>query len=208
MSLSPICWHNVQCFDTHYTTGTDIVDRYNLKRMINYMNITNRLEFWETKAMINYKSSILLLYNLDLIRQCLRLGSFAMRSGPCLDNCWQLFVSSYFWGVKGTCSHSLDFCYSRGGGATSRFVPLQKFTVQKNAWARDKSGTKRDIFFLDILNRGKSRFQARWGTKTTMFFINRPYWWILATQIVDTYQLLIENLEGETNGKEPLSEWY
>ena len=53
-----------------------------------------------------------------------------------------------------------------GGGTTSRFVPLQKCTVQKDAWARDKSGTKRDIFFLDILNRGKSRFQARWGTKT------------------------------------------
>ena len=33
-----------------------------------------------------------------------------------------------------------------GGGATFRFVLLQKCPVQKDAWARDKSGTKRDIF--------------------------------------------------------------
>ena len=55
------------------------------------------------------RNSILLLYDLDLSSQYLRLCSFAMRSGPCLDNCWQPLVSRYFWGVKGTCSHPLDF---------------------------------------------------------------------------------------------------
>ena len=35
----------VQYFDTHYTTVTDIVDRYNLKRIIGYVNRTDRLEF-------------------------------------------------------------------------------------------------------------------------------------------------------------------
>ena len=46
------------------------------------------------------RNSLLLLYDLDLSCQYLRLGSFAMRSGPCLYNCWQLLVSRYFWGVK------------------------------------------------------------------------------------------------------------
>ena len=35
----------VEYFDTHYTTVTDIVDRYNLRRIIGYVNRTNRLEF-------------------------------------------------------------------------------------------------------------------------------------------------------------------
>ena len=35
----------VEYFDTHYTTVTDIVDRNNLKRIIGYVNRTNRLEF-------------------------------------------------------------------------------------------------------------------------------------------------------------------
>ena len=64
-TLSPICWHNVQCFGswksrtsiTHYTTVTDIVDRFHLKRIIGYVNRINRLEFWDTKATIRDKSS-------------------------------------------------------------------------------------------------------------------------------------------------------
>ena len=34
------------------------------------------------------RNSLLMLYDLDLSSQYLRLGSFDMRSGPCLDNCW------------------------------------------------------------------------------------------------------------------------
>ena len=55
------------------------------------------------------RNSLLLLYDLDQSSQYLRLGSFAMRSGPCLDNCWHLLVSRYIWGVKGICFHQLDF---------------------------------------------------------------------------------------------------
>ena len=35
----------VEFFDTHYTTVTDIVDIYNLRRIFGYVNRTNRLEF-------------------------------------------------------------------------------------------------------------------------------------------------------------------
>ena len=35
----------VEYFDTHYTTVTDIVGRYNLKSIIGCVNRTNRLEF-------------------------------------------------------------------------------------------------------------------------------------------------------------------
>ena len=47
----------VEYFDTHYTTVTDIVARYNLRRIIGYVNRTNRLEFWDTEAMFHDKSS-------------------------------------------------------------------------------------------------------------------------------------------------------
>ena len=55
------------------------------------------------------RNSRLLLYDLDLSSQYLRLGFFVLRSGPCLDNCWHLLASRYIWGVKGTWFHQLDF---------------------------------------------------------------------------------------------------
>ena len=42
LAKCPMLW---QLKDTHYTTFTDIVDRYNLRRIIGYVNRTNRLEF-------------------------------------------------------------------------------------------------------------------------------------------------------------------
>ena len=47
----------VEYCDTHYTTVTNIVDRYNLRRIIGYVNTTNRLEFRDTEAMFHDKSS-------------------------------------------------------------------------------------------------------------------------------------------------------
>ena len=105
----PMLWQlRVEYFDTHYTTVTDIVDRYNLRRIIGYVNRTNRLEFEDTEV-DRSRNSLLVLYDLDLSSQYLRLGSFALCSGPCLDNCWQRLASRYIWGVKGTCFHQLDF---------------------------------------------------------------------------------------------------
>ena len=58
MEKCPILWQlRVEYFDTYYTTVTDIVDRYNLRRIIGYVNRTNRLEFWDTEAMFHDKSS-------------------------------------------------------------------------------------------------------------------------------------------------------
>ena len=47
LAQCPMLWQLiVEFFDTHhYTTFTDIVDRYNLKRIIGYVNRTNHLEF-------------------------------------------------------------------------------------------------------------------------------------------------------------------
>ena len=46
LAKCPMLWQlRVEYFDTHYTTVTDIVDRYNLRRIIGYVNRTNRLEF-------------------------------------------------------------------------------------------------------------------------------------------------------------------
>ena len=46
LAKCPLLWQlRVEYFDTHYTTVTDIVDRYNLRRIIGYVNRTNRLEF-------------------------------------------------------------------------------------------------------------------------------------------------------------------
>ena len=46
LARCPMLWQlRVEFFDTHYTTVTDIVDRYNLRRIIGYVNRTNRLEF-------------------------------------------------------------------------------------------------------------------------------------------------------------------
>ena len=46
LAQCPMLWQlRVEFFDTHYTTVTDIVDRYNLRRIIGYVNRTNRLEF-------------------------------------------------------------------------------------------------------------------------------------------------------------------
>ena len=44
LAKCPMLWQlRVEYFDTHYTT--DIMDRYNLRRIIGYVNRTNRLEF-------------------------------------------------------------------------------------------------------------------------------------------------------------------
>ena len=61
---------------------------------------------WQVKWSRN---SLLLLYDLDLSSQYLSLGSFVLRSGPRLDNCWHLLASRYIWGVKGTWFHQPDF---------------------------------------------------------------------------------------------------
>ena len=46
LAKCPMLWQLiVEYFDTHYTTVTDIMDRYNLRRIISYVNRTNRLEF-------------------------------------------------------------------------------------------------------------------------------------------------------------------
>ena len=133
----PMLWQlRVDYFDTHYTIVTDIVDRYNQRRIICYMNRTNQRQrlsaakfrkknwlygyvqetalsanmcgrqlkvrfrtrrtlslpleqtVWSSERQVERsRNSILLLYDLDLSSLYLRLGSFAMRSGPCLDNC-------------------------------------------------------------------------------------------------------------------------
>ena len=55
----PMLWQlRVKYFDTHYTTVTDKVDRCNLRMIIGYVNRTNRLEFWDTLAMLHDKSSV------------------------------------------------------------------------------------------------------------------------------------------------------
>ena len=46
LALCPELWQRrVEYFDTPYTTVMDVVDKYNLKRIIGYVNRTNRLEF-------------------------------------------------------------------------------------------------------------------------------------------------------------------
>ena len=46
LAQCPVLWQlRVEYFDTHFTTVTDIVDLYNSKRIIGYVNRTNRLEF-------------------------------------------------------------------------------------------------------------------------------------------------------------------
>ena len=58
LAQCPMLWQlRVEYCDTHYTTVTNIVDRYNLRRIISYVNTTNRLEFRDTEAMFHDKSS-------------------------------------------------------------------------------------------------------------------------------------------------------
>ena len=58
LAQCPMLWQlKVEYFDTHYTTVTDIVDRYNLRKIIGYVNRTNRLEFTDNEAMFHEKSS-------------------------------------------------------------------------------------------------------------------------------------------------------
>ena len=96
LAQCPMLWQlRVEYFDTHYTTVTVIVDRYNLRRIIGYVNRTSEQTVWSSETLklcfmtsrAIQKQSFKLLYDLDLSSQYLRFGSFAMRSGPCLDNC-------------------------------------------------------------------------------------------------------------------------
>ena len=46
LAQCPMLWQlRVEYFDSHFTTVTDIVDRYNLRRIIGYVNRTNCLKF-------------------------------------------------------------------------------------------------------------------------------------------------------------------
>ena len=46
LAKCPMLWQlRVEYFDTYYTTVTEIMDRYNRRRIIGYVNRTNRLEF-------------------------------------------------------------------------------------------------------------------------------------------------------------------
>ena len=101
MTLSPICWYNVQYFGSwESSTSKDhwLREQNKPSGVLRHWSYVS----WQVERSRN---SLLLLYDLDLSSQYLRLGSFALCSGSCLDNCWQLLVSRYFWGVKGTCSH-------------------------------------------------------------------------------------------------------
>ena len=44
LAQCPMLWQlRVEYFDTHYTTVTDILDSYNLRRIIGYVNRISRL---------------------------------------------------------------------------------------------------------------------------------------------------------------------
>ena len=114
LAKCPMLWQlRVEYFATHNTTVTDIVDRYNLRMIIGYVNRTNRLEFWDTEAMFHDKSS-----DPETVFYCYMLSTWVVSTWdwaplPCAqalaDNCSHFLASRYIWGVKGTCFHQLDF---------------------------------------------------------------------------------------------------
>ena len=114
LAKCPTIWQlRVEYFDTHYTTVTEIVDIYNMGRIIGYVNRTNRLEFWDTEAMFHDKSS-----DPETVFYCYMISTWVVSTWdwtplPCAqalaDNCWHFLASRYIWGVKGTFFHQLGF---------------------------------------------------------------------------------------------------
>ena len=121
MTLSPICWqmsnalavesrvHRHSLHHCHGHSGQIQPEKDHWLREQNKPSGVLRYWSYVSWQVERSRNSLRLLYDLDLSSQYLRLGSFALRSGPCLDNCWHFLASKCILGVKGTCFHQLDF---------------------------------------------------------------------------------------------------